>query len=545
LQHEKAPIREEFTSSQQNFVTFGMQFWPVNQELFVRLKHYRPYCYINYLNESCAIRWNSFQQLLIILQQLLIYVRSAAAGVVLFGAASVFCGPTAAQTPPAASDISPAIAEALRNGGAALNRKDYAEALRWLGPAADQGNANAQYGLAVMYANGYGVAVDYPRAIDWLRKAANQGNADAQYLIGFMYDGGVGVTRDDGQAIAWYRKSAEQGHADAQFQLGRHYFGGHGVPKDYQQAMFWFGKAAGQGNPGAENGLAILYLGGFGTPKNIAEAVKWYRKAAEDGIADAQVMLGDAYAEGLWGVPQDENEARRWWGKAADQGNAKAKEHLAAAEKRMHTAAAPTGAPDHDTTQASAGLSLLSWQVEDEKDKITNKTTHTAISSGTFGDGVSLDVRAICDGMGVEFVFETYRGQAPAAFAWDHDKLPMRIRIDGQVRVAGGQSKYSNQAAIEFYDPAAAQKVLVGNWPSPQDNQNSVGVLFNRLMGKSALLALPSIAAGKLNELNNAQSVLVELPFAGGSSNVVDLNPRDAMLKTIIRKCMADIGAKD
>jgi TPR repeat protein len=522
-----------------------MQFWPVNQELFASLEHYRPYCYINYLNESCAIRCDSFKQLLISLRQLLIYVRSASAGIVLFGAASVFCGPTAAQTAPAASDISPAIAEALRNGGAAYKRKDYAEALRWLGPAADQGNAKAQYGLGLMYANGYGVAVDYPRAIDWLRKSANQGNADAQYLIGFMYDSGLGVPRDAVQAIAWYRKGAEQGNADAQFRLGKHYFGGHGVPKDYQQAMFWFSKAGAQGNPDAENGIAILHFGGFGTPKNTAEAMKWYRRAAEHGNSDAQLMLGDAYAEGLFGFPQDDNEARRWWGKAAEQGDAKAKEHLAAAEKRMHTAAAPTSAPDHDTTEASAGLSLLSWEVEDEKDMITNKTTHTAISSGTFGDGVSLDVRAICDGMGVEFVFETYRGQTPVPLAWDHDKLPMRIRIDGQVHVAGGQSKYSNQAAIEFYDPAAAQKVLVGNLPSAQDNQNSVGVLFNRLMGKSALLALPSVAAGKLSELNNAQSVLVELPLAGGSSNVVDLNPRDAMLKTIIRKCMADIGAKD
>jgi TPR repeat protein len=521
------------------------------------LKHYRSYCFTDPSNKHYESKGH--QRLRGRLRRAhLSRAGTLVALAILGGSLNPAIAP--AQTAPAASDISPAITEALRNGGAAYKREDYAEALRWFGPAADQGNATAQYLLGVIYANGYGVAVDYARAIDWLRKSANQGNADAQYLIGFMYDGGLGVPQDAVQAIAWYRKGAEQGHADAQFRLGKHYFGGHGVPKDYQQAMFWFSKAAGQGNPDAENGLAILYLGGFGTPKNPAEAAKWYRKAAEHGNSDAQLVLGDAYAEGLWGFPRDENEARRWWGKAAEQGDAKAKEHLAAAEARMHTAAHSTSAPDrprpevdgaerstssNETPQASAGLSLLSWQVEDEKDKITNKTTHTATSGGTFSDGVSLDARAICDGMGVEFVFETYRGQAPAPLAWDHDKLPMRIRIDGQVRVAGGQSKYSNQAAIEFYDPAAAQKVLVGNMPSAQDNQNSAGVLFNRLMGKSTLLALPNIAAGKLNELNNAQSVLVELPFAGGSSNVVDLNPRDAMLKTIIRKCMADIGAKD
>jgi hypothetical protein len=75
-----------------------MQFWPVNQELFIRLEHYRPYCYINYLIEPCAIRCDSFHQLLISLQQLLIYLRNASAGAVLFGVAGVFCGPAAAQT---------------------------------------------------------------------------------------------------------------------------------------------------------------------------------------------------------------------------------------------------------------------------------------------------------------------------------------------------------------------------------------------------------------------------------------------------------------
>ncbi len=48
-------------------------------------------------------------------------------------------------------------------GWAAYQRGDYATALEeWL-PLANSGNANAQYNLGIMYANGTGVAQDDPR----------------------------------------------------------------------------------------------------------------------------------------------------------------------------------------------------------------------------------------------------------------------------------------------------------------------------------------------------------------------------------------------
>ena len=52
---------------------------------------------------------------------------------------------------------------------------------------AEQGNADAQYNLGVMYDNGQGVRQDYAEAARWYRKAAEQGNAKAQYNLGSMY----------------------------------------------------------------------------------------------------------------------------------------------------------------------------------------------------------------------------------------------------------------------------------------------------------------------------------------------------------------------
>ncbi len=49
-----------------------------------------------------------------------------------------------------------------------------------------------------------GITQDYAAAIRWYRKAADQGNADAQYHLGVMYDKGRGVTQDYIQAHMWY-----------------------------------------------------------------------------------------------------------------------------------------------------------------------------------------------------------------------------------------------------------------------------------------------------------------------------------------------------
>ncbi len=108
----------------------------------------------------------------------------------------------------------------LDEGLAAYNKADFKTALKEWKPLAEQGDADAQNNLGVMYANGQGVAQDDKQAVSWYRKAAEQGDAKAQYNLGNMYDQGRGVAQDDKQAASWYRKAAEQGHAQAQNNLG-------------------------------------------------------------------------------------------------------------------------------------------------------------------------------------------------------------------------------------------------------------------------------------------------------------------------------------
>ena len=63
-------------------------------------------------------------------------------------------------------------------------------------------------------------AGDYATALQEWRPLAEQGNADAQYNLGVMYDNGQGVPQDYAEAVKWYRLAAEQGYATHNTILG-------------------------------------------------------------------------------------------------------------------------------------------------------------------------------------------------------------------------------------------------------------------------------------------------------------------------------------
>jgi hypothetical protein len=80
-----------------------------------------------------------------------------------------------------------------------------------------------------------------------LQSAADQGFADAQHSLGLMFHHGQGVTQSDGGAVRWWRKAPGQGHAKSQVSLGQMYGQGRGMRQDSSEARRWFLKAAHQG----------------------------------------------------------------------------------------------------------------------------------------------------------------------------------------------------------------------------------------------------------------------------------------------------------
>jgi hypothetical protein len=103
--------------------------------------------------------------------------------------------------------------------------QSYAEAVMWYRKAADQGDANAENDLGELYFNG-GVMKpddtskgnnrmvrddgggpfpkDFATAAMWLQKAAEQGNADAQNDLGLLYEDGNGVPQNYAEAYFWF-----------------------------------------------------------------------------------------------------------------------------------------------------------------------------------------------------------------------------------------------------------------------------------------------------------------------------------------------------
>ena len=88
---------------------------------------------------------------------------------------------------------------------------------------AEQGNAEAQYRLGLMYDMGEDVNQDYSKAFEWYEKSANQGLASSQSKLGSMYRYGKGVEVNHAKASEWYWKAYEQGNEEAHYQLGTIY----------------------------------------------------------------------------------------------------------------------------------------------------------------------------------------------------------------------------------------------------------------------------------------------------------------------------------
>ena len=110
--------------------------------------------------------------------------------------------------------------------------------------SAEQGDADAQDKLGLMYYNGQGVPKDYKEAVKWYTKAAEQGDDSARTTLGLCTTMEK-VFRGRKEAVKWYRKAAEQENAIAQYNLGVR--DGEGVPQDYKEAIKWFRKSPNRG----------------------------------------------------------------------------------------------------------------------------------------------------------------------------------------------------------------------------------------------------------------------------------------------------------
>ena len=120
-----------------------------------------------------------------------------------------------------------------------------------------------------------------PAAVAETHARAGHGDADAQYELGIMYAEGRGVPQNDAVAFAWYRQAAEQGVAEAQFNVGLMYSAGRGVPRDEAEAVTWYQQAAAQGLAEAQVNLGVIFAAGQVVVSDLVTAYIYFSHALD------------------------------------------------------------------------------------------------------------------------------------------------------------------------------------------------------------------------------------------------------------------------
>jgi hypothetical protein len=188
------------------------------------------------------------------------------------------------------------------------------------------------------------------------------------------------------------------------------------------------------------------------------------------------------------------------------------------------------------------------WELDDTKDPMTDRVTRSVGSDVVFADGRLVQVSAVCDDLGIQFSFDAFRYGEGIAFAWrrsdDERVVGLRVRIDaGAIRTAVATQELANEATIIFYDPLVATRVVAATLSGGQGQRPAVGQLFGGLsevVSGAALAEFDRKVAGKLAELDTAQSLRVELPLADGTNDAILIDLTEPALSAYVHQCIAD-----
>jgi uncharacterized protein len=142
----------------------------------------------------------------------------------------------------------------VKAGVDSYERGDYKAAVARWRPAAERGNADAQFNLGQAYKLGRGVPVDLQMAEQWYRKAALQGHeqAEANYALALFENG------KRAEAVPWLERAVTRGDARVQYVYGVMLFNGDGVTKDWVRAYALIVRASQSGLDAASKALAQM-----------------------------------------------------------------------------------------------------------------------------------------------------------------------------------------------------------------------------------------------------------------------------------------------
>jgi len=169
-----------------------------------------------------------------------------------------------------------------------LNRGEFRAAIEQFKPLVAQEYSPAQYQMALIYLNGYGIKKDPTKAFELLSLSSSQNYPEALFSLSLMYSEGDIVDKDLKTAFSLMERAAIKNLVSAQFNLGVMYYNGDGTHKNYKKAARWYETAAKQNYALAQFNLALMYFEGLGVEKSIEMSYVWNIIAASNGYSDAQ-----------------------------------------------------------------------------------------------------------------------------------------------------------------------------------------------------------------------------------------------------------------
>lgn len=188
--------------------------------------------------------------------------------------------------------------------------QDFDEAMRWYKRAAFRGCPRAHWELAKIYRDGDIVTPDLNKYVEHLSIAAELGNAEAQYNLAMELSSNLLLDRDYEDAFRWYVKAAENGHLYAKFAVGYCFYHGFGTPRSRHDAEVWFSSVSlmGDGDLFLRIGLNYEY-GTNGIIHNEVEAGRWYKYGADIGHEKC-ILCWRAVMSNLHGNPKESIDVR-------------------------------------------------------------------------------------------------------------------------------------------------------------------------------------------------------------------------------------------
>ena len=178
----------------------------------------------------------------------------------------------------------------------------YEQAVDIYRKAADMGGSYAQYSLGFCYQNGQGVEADLEEAMKWYKIAAENGNEQAMFCLAMsMFE-----DCEYRASFDWFAKAAEAGEDDAWYYLGWLYFNGEGPEYSPEKAEKCWNKVTNDDQSELQYKIGHSYECWSKVKKACDEAerknrfekaVYWMQLAANHGNDSAKKWLKDNNAD--------------------------------------------------------------------------------------------------------------------------------------------------------------------------------------------------------------------------------------------------------